>query len=131
MIAQACNYDLGVNGVWAQCKKPLQALYHAEVRPTPELIEREFIATDGYWRQDHWKGKKGEYPEPHEFPNNWKRAMTWRDKPALAIVGGNGNRSRGTPGANGDPSIDYLAIALEQETRRTSSRTVEGRFVNG
>jgi hypothetical protein len=81
-VAKAANLDPNINGTWGYCKKPLQALYHAQIRPTPELIEREFVRRDGYWWTQFWKGRdKGEYIEPHELTKHWQRAMTWRESP--------------------------------------------------
>ena len=127
VMARAAELDLKVDGVWAQCQKALRALYHAEVRPTPDLIEREFVRRDGYWYTQFWKGRdKNEPPEPHDFPGNWKRAMTWRDKPPLALVNGKA-QPRAAP-----PQEDGIAALRARLTGQPPDGSfIEGRFRHG
>lgn len=125
VMARAAELDLKVDGVWAQCQKALRALYHAEVRPTPDLIEREFVRRDGYWYTQFWKGRdKNEPPEPHDFPGNWKRAMTWRSKPSLSVVNG---QPRAAP-----PQEDGIAALRARLTGQPPDGSfIEGRFRHG
>lgn len=88
VMARVCQIDLNITGGWARCKKVLQALYHATIRPTPELLERHYGQPDGYWFSRDWRGQKGDTPEPHFIQNTWGKATsllssTANGKPAL------------------------------------------------
>lgn len=140
-VAAACEIDLAVDGAWARCRKVVMAVLHAETPPTPERIQAEFGARDGYWYTQFWKGRdKGEPPDPHDIPNNWQRAMTWRAKtpaaprpfPADRVRRGGG--PAGTPPAH-DPIAAFRArfAAAHGADPPAPSDVIEGkaRIVNG
>lgn len=80
VMAEACCIDLAVEGAWARCQKQLRALYHATVRPTPDLLRREYIQPGGHWYTHDWRGLKGQAPEPQHIAATWGAATTYRDK---------------------------------------------------
>lgn len=115
VVARACRIDLKVTGEWARCKKPLQALYHATVRPTPELLSQHYETPTGYWYTQDFRGKKGETPEPHWIQNTWGKAT------------GNAPPVNGPPGGKAKPQRILGPSMLDLRRQREAAAEAERR----
>lgn len=128
VVARACRIDLKVPGEWARCKKPLQALYHATVRPTPDLIALHYEMPAGYWYTRDFRGQKGETPEPHWIQNTWGKAVSATPTPP----NGNGH-ARAAPMTRHERNLRVL----EEHERRSNGGadpppppgTIDGRVI--
>lgn len=108
VVARVCRIDLAITGEWARCKKPLQALYHATIRPTPELLAVHYERPTGYWYAHDFRGLKGDPPEPHWIQNTWGKATSG----APRVVNGNGppgRQYRGSAAAAMDEGLAAVA----------------------
>ena len=123
VVARVCRIDLQVPGEWARCKKPLQALYHATVRPTPDLLALHYEMPAGYWYTRDFRGQKGETPEPHWIQNTWGKAVS----PAPRVVPSGNGHARAAP-----PQEDGIAALRARLTGQDPTGTIiEGRFKHG
>lgn len=124
VVARVCRIDLKVTGEWARCKKPLQALYHATIRPTPDLLALHYETPAGYWYAHDFRGQKGETPEPHWIQNTWGKAVSAAPR---VVQGGNGH-ARAAPAQ--EDGIGALRARLTGQTP-TNGSVIEGRFKHG
>lgn len=129
VVARVCRIDLAITGEWARCKKPLQALYHATIRPTPELLTAHYERPTGYWYAHDFRGKQGDPPEPHWIQNTWGKATS----AAPRVVNGNGH-ARAAPMSRSDRNRQILDEAMAEalgQSPPTGGAIVEGRVIRG
>ena len=129
-LAEVCQVDLRVPGEWARCKKPLQALYHATVRPTPALIRQHYGTAGGYWYASDFRGKKGEAPEPHFVQNTWGKATS----AAPRVVPASGTNARAAPSKSERTAAavdEYLRDLRQGPTSGTQILDAQGKVIYG